>query len=280
MGIVRAMRGTTAKLAGFAAALALIFIGAFLVGGAFGPLRDGDAMGEMGGAHGEGGHAAAAVRGLGVSEGGLSIRLATTTAPADRTRPLRFRIVGEDGATVKDFDVEHTKRMHLIVMRRDLTGFQHLHPTQAVDGEWSVPLRLTEPGAYRVFADFSHDGTPRTLAGDLQVDGMVHSLPVPPPAPVAEVDGLRVALAEGAAHAGKETALDFTVTREGRPVALADYLGAKGHRGDLAFLHVHPDSDRLSFMATFPSAGTYRLFLQFRAEGRLHTVAFTQEVSP
>jgi hypothetical protein len=291
------MRGTTAKLTAFAATLALVFVGALLLGGAFGPLRDGDTdadaapahgegMGEMGGAHGEGGHdAAAAVRGLGVSEGGLSIRLATTTAPEDRTRPLRFRIVGEDGATVKDFDVEHTKRMHLIVVRRDLTGFQHLHPTQAADGEWSVPLRLTEPGTYRVFADFSRDGAPRTLAGDLQVDGTVHSLPVPSPAPVAEVDGLRAALAEGAAHAGKETALDFTVTRDGRPVALADYLGAKGHlvalrRGDLAFIHVHPDSDRLSFMATFPSAGTYRLFLQFRAEGRLHTVAFTQEVSP
>jgi hypothetical protein len=313
MGIVGDMRGTTAKLTAFAAALALVFAAALLVGGAFDPLRDrdadaapahggadapsmhgdadtaparGDAMGEMGEAHGEdAGHgAAAAVRGLGVAEGGLSIRLATTTAPAGRTKPLGFRIVGDDGATVRDFDVEHTKRMHLIVVRRDLTGFQHLHPTMAPDGEWSVPLRLAAPGTYRVFADFSHDGAPRTLAADLQVDGAVRSLPIPPPAPAAEVDGLRVELAEGAARAGAPAALDFTVTRDGRPVALADYLGAKGHlvalrEGDLAFLHVHPDAERLRFMATFPSAGTYRLFLQFRAEGRLHTVAFTQEVT-
>jgi hypothetical protein len=294
MGIVVGMRGTTAKLTAFAAALALVFAGALLVGGAFDPLRDrdadaatahGGAMGEMGEAHGEdAGHgAAAAVRGLGVDEGGLSIRLATTTAPVDHTAPLRFRTVGDDGATVRDFDVEHTKRMHLIVVRRDLTGFQHLHPTQGADGEWSVPLRLAAPGTYRVFADFSHDGTPRTLAADLQVDGAVRSLPIPPPSPTATVDGLRVELAEGAAHAGAPAALDFTVTRDGRPVALADYLGAKGHlvalrEGDLAFLHVHPDADRLRFMAAFPSAGTYRLFLQFRAEGRLHTVAFTQEV--
>ena len=287
------MRGTTAKLTAFAAALALVFVGALLIGGAVGPLRDrdaaaapahGDGMGEMGGAHGEGGHGAPrAVRGLGVEEGGLSIRLATTTAPAGRTQPLRFRIVDADGATVKDFDVEHTKRLHLIVVRRDLTGFQHLHPTQGADGEWSVPLRLTEPGTYRVFADFSHEGTPRTLANDLQVDGAVHSVPVPPPAPVAEVDGLKVALAAGDAGAGEETALDFTVTRGGRPVALADYLGAKGHlvalrQGDLAFLHVHPDEDSLRFMATFPSVGRYRLFLQFKTGGRLHTVAFTHEV--
>jgi hypothetical protein len=289
------VRGAAFKLTGFAAALAALFVGALAVGGAFGPLRDagadvapahGDAMGEMGGTHDEGGHGAAgAVRGLGVSEGGLSIRLATTTVPVDRTRPLRFRIVRDDGATVRDFDLEHTKRMHLIVVRRDLTGFQHLHPTQSADGEWSVPLRIAAPGTYRVFADFSHDGTPRTLAADLQVDGAVRSRPVPPPTPVAEVDGLRIALAAGEARAGREASLDFTVTKNGRPVALADYLGAKGHlvalrEGDLAFLHVHPDEDSLRFMATFPSAGTYRLFLQFRAGGRLHTVAFTEEVEP
>jgi hypothetical protein len=33
-------------------------------------------------------------------------------------------------------------------------------------------------------------------------------------------------------------------------------------------------------MATFPTAGSYRLFLQFKTtDGRLHTAAFTQEVT-
>ena len=99
------------------------------------------------------------------------------------------------------------------------------------------------------------------------------------------VDGLRVALSEGATKAGRESELAFTVTRAGKPVAIQNYLGAKGHlvalrQGDLAFLHVHPDERRLQFMATFPTAGTYRLFLQFKtADGRLHTAAFTQEVT-
>ena len=65
---------------------------------------------------------------------------------------------------------------------------------------------------------------------------------------------------------------------------MEDYLGAKGHlvalrEGDLAFLHVHPDADRLGFMAEFPTAGAYRLFLQFKTGGRVHTAAFTQEVT-
>jgi hypothetical protein len=63
-----------------------------------------------------------------------------------------------------------------------------------------------------------------------------------------------------------------------------DHLGAKGHlvalrAGDLAFLQVHPDEDRLRFMAEFPTAGAYRLFLQFKAGGDVHTAEFTREVS-
>jgi hypothetical protein len=74
------------------------------------------------------------------------------------------------------------------------------------------------------------------------------------------------------------------VTRGGAPVKVDDYLGAKGHlvalrSGDLAFLHVHPDAERLRFASTFPSAGRYRLFLQFKVDNRVHTAAFTREVT-
>jgi hypothetical protein len=185
---------------------------------------------------------------------------------------------------VRDFDVEHTKRMHFIVVRRDMTGFQHLHPTESPDGTWSVPVTLRDAGSYRVFADFSVGGKPHTLADDLSVDGPVRWQPLPAPKRSVAVDGLRVQLTEGATKAGAESGLAFTVTRGGAPVAVQDYLGAKGHlvalrRGDLAYLHVHPDENSLKFMATFPTAGAYRLFLQFRTDGRVHTAAFTQEVA-
>ena len=272
-----------AKLAGFAAGLAVLFGGAALAGGAVGPLRDDVPAPEP---HGGDMAAmpAAPVRGLAVSEGGLTLRMALADARPGRPFTLAFRIVDREGRTVRDFDVEHTKRMHLIVVRRDMTGFQHLHPAQGADGTWSVPVTLRDAGSYRVLADFSVDGTPRTLGDDLIVDGTVRSQKLPPPARLAEVDGMRVALTEGHAKAARESELGFTVTRDGKPVRVEDYLGAKGHlvalrQGDLAFLHVHPDEDRLSFMATFPSAGRYRLFLQFKAGGRIHTAAFTQEVT-
>jgi hypothetical protein len=262
-----------AKLAGFAGVLALVFAGAAFAGSRIDahPGRTTAAKPHMGGMAAE----AMPVRGLAVSDHGLTLQLARRTAQPGRRFELAFRIADRRGRTLRDFDLEHTKRMHFIVVRRDMTGFQHLHPTQRPDGSWSVPVTLPEAGSYRVFADFSVNGKPSTLADDLTVDGPVRSQPLPAPAQSVDVDGLHVA----------QKALAFTVTRAGKPVAIQDYLGAKGHlvalrEGDLAFLHVHPDEDRLRFDATFPSPGRYRLFLQFKtADGRLHTAAFTREVT-
>jgi len=260
------------KLAGFAAVLALAFGGAAFAGSAL-DVRAGKAEPKsmaMEGEHGK----PQPVRGLAVSDRGLTLQLDRTAAPRGERFELAFRIT-RDGKTVRDFDLEHTKRMHVIVVRRDMSGFQHVHPTQRADGSWSVPVKLDDAGAYRVFADFSVDETAHTLAADLSVDGPIHATPFPKPATSVEVDGLTVTKQD----------LGFTVTRDGRPVAIQDYLGAKGHlvalrEGDLAFLHVHPDERRLQFEATFPTAGRYRLFLQFKtADGRLHTAAFTEEVT-
>ena len=278
-----------AKLAGFAVAAALVFAAAAFAGSRI-DVHPGKPATEKAATHtmaagGAGTMAPQPVRGLAVSDKGMTLELARREAPRGKPFELAFRIADRSGRTVRDFDVEHTKRMHFIVVRRDMTGFQHLHPTEKADGTWSVPVTLPDAGSYRVFADFSVDDKPYTLADDLAVDGSVRSQALPAPVRSAEVDGLRVTLDEGATEAGAESELAFTVTRDGAPVAIQDYLGAKGHlvalrQGDLAFLHVHPDEHSLKFMATFPTAGGYRLFLQFKTgDGRLHTAAFTQEVT-
>jgi hypothetical protein len=174
--------------------------------------------------------------------------------------------------------------MHLILARRDLTGFQHLHPEQAADGTWTASVRIEDAGSYRLFADFSYGDDAYTLASDLRVDGVADLRPLPEPAPSAVSDGgYDVRLDAGAARPGEEAELRFTITNNGTPVETEPYLGAGGHLvalrdGDLAFLHVHPADDSVRFDATFPTEGRYRLFLQFQHEGRVQTVAFTQEV--
>jgi hypothetical protein len=276
------------RIAAFLAALPLLFGGAALAGAAIEPhgedptARTAEPEDHMA-AHTA--HTPAAVRGLAVAQGDLRLVVEQPELRRGRTENLRFRIVDEHGAAVRDYDITHEKRMHLILARRDLTGFQHLHPELAADGTWSTDVRLAAAGSYRLFADFSHDATPRTLAADLRVDGDADLRPLPAPRPSSVSDGgYDVRLAAGRAQPGREADLRFTITRDGVPVKTEPYLGAGGHlvalrEGDMAFLHVHPMDDGVRFAATFPTAGRYRLFLQFRHEGRVHTVAFTQEVS-
>jgi hypothetical protein len=275
-----------AKLAAFVAALAVIFGAAALAGAAVGP--EPDAQNEPDEGHSEMSETHAseprALRGLAVAENGLRVVVDDPELRRGRTETLRFRVVDADGGTVRDFDVEHERRMHLILARRDLTGFQHLHPEQEADGTWSTRARLPEAGSYRLFADFSHEGEAQTLAADLRVDGAADLRPLPAAQPTAVSDGgYDVRLDAGDARPAEEADLRFTITRHGEPVRTEPYLGAGGHlvalrEGDMAFLHVHPADAGVRFAATFPTEGRYRLFLQFQHDGRIHTVAFTQEV--
>jgi hypothetical protein len=275
-----------AKLAAFAVVLAALMVGGAALGGAIDPDRSsgepaeghGGAMTEM---------ADHPVRGVAVSEGGLRLVLDDAELARDRTEQVSFRSVDDEGATVRDFDVAHTKRMHVIVARRDLTGFQHLHPAQADDGSWTLPVRIAEAGSYRLFADFERDGEKSTLATDLRVDGPADLRPLPAPAATTTIDGgYDVTLAAEEVGPDAESHLDFTVTKDGQAVETEPYLGAGGHlvalrEGDMAFLHVHPTDEEgvgISFGATFPTLGRYRLFLQFKNNGRIQTAAFTQEV--
>jgi hypothetical protein len=87
------------------------------------------------------------VQGLALSADGFTLALGQRMATPGRRFELRFRILDERGRTVRDFDVKHTKRLHLVVVRRDMIDFQHLHPTQVANGSWATPLKLHEAGS-------------------------------------------------------------------------------------------------------------------------------------
>lgn len=225
--------------------------------------------------------------GLGISEGGYTLRIGPTQLGRDVERELRFSIDGSNGRAVTAFDELHERRMHLIVVRRDGTEFRHLHPEMDANGTWKIPIELAQPGVYRAFADFSVGGEQHTLAGDLFVSGgEFEARPFPPAQPLDSTAGYEVRLRAGEPVAGEPVSLTFAVSKDGHEVhELAPYLGAKGHlvalrEGDLAFLHVHPegDADEIVFEATFPTAGRYRLYLQFKHEGAVRTAEFTVEV--
>ena len=282
-------------MAAFAAVLGVTFGVAALAGGALGPLRDFDD--GHGGGHGDDHSAGAtgpaerhAPPGLAVADDDLRLLADTTTLARGATTEWTFQVVGPGGVAVTDFDVEHERQMHLIVVRRDLTGYQHLHPRRGVNGTWSVALELAEAGVYRAYADFASGGRAYTLATDLFVAGVFAPRPLPAPTPIDETGGYRAELSAGGLESGVSAGLSYDLSRDGRPLDdVEPYLGADGHlvvlrEGDLAFLHVHPEESdtpgRIRFTAEPPSAGRYRLFLQFTHDGAVRTVAHTLEVSP
>ncbi|WP_406864353.1 hypothetical protein ABZO31_29490 [Streptomyces sp. HUAS MG47] len=243
------------------------------------------------GAHAaHGGHGGARPGGLSVSEHGYALELDATILAAG-VQPISFKVTGPDGQAVTEFVPEHEKELHFIAVRRDTAGFQHVHPVRDEKGTWSTELTL-EPGDWRFYADIhpaGHDGT-LTLGIDAAVAGPYDPRPLPEASRLARIGEYTVAL-DGDLVPGEASELTLTVGRNGHPVTdLQPYLAAYGHLvalrvGDLGYLHVHPEGEPgdgvtapgpdIAFMAVAPSAGTYRLFLDFQHEGVVRTAEFT-----
>ncbi|MFC0031016.1 hypothetical protein ACFFMM_15955 [Micromonospora chaiyaphumensis] len=250
------------------------------------------------GAHSHGGAAVtqggdADAAGLSISSAGYTLAPSAVEFTPGRAGELRFQIRDERRRAVTRFAVVHDKPMHLIVVRRDLTGYQHLHPTMAADGTWSVPLTLAEPGAWRAYADFTavaDDGrqTAVILGADLTAPGGYAPRPLPAPATSTAVEGFTVGYT-GTPAVGQSVPLRFRVTgADGAAAPLEPYLGAYGHlvalrEGDLGYLHVHPeparDGDAVTFWLTAPGPGRYRMFLDFQVGGVVRTAAFSVTVA-
>ncbi|WLW57385.1 hypothetical protein [Streptomyces sp. YU58] len=291
---------TGLKITAFAAALAATFGTAYGVGQGVDPVVDKKATPRHD-THtearekesGSTGHAAEPAGGLQISENGYTLDLRTPSVTAGDRSELRFVIRDATGRAVTSYRREHEKELHLIVASRDLVTYRHLHPTRAADGTWSTPVDLPRAGGYRVLADFTpakKSAENMTLGADLAAAGPYEPQRLPAPGATARIDGYEVRL-DGTLRPGVAEELKLKVSRDGRPVTdLQPYLGAYGHlvalrSGDLAYLHVHPNGEPgdgttrsgpdVSFTATAPSGGSYRLFLDFKHAGEVHTAAFT-----
>ncbi|MEU6684619.1 hypothetical protein [Streptomyces sp. NPDC046832] len=294
---------TALRITTFAAALAATFGTAYGVGQGMDPVvadsppkHEGEhprPTPEQGEGGGHAGHDTPPAGGLQISEGGYTLDLQTPRVTAGERADLRFTVRDAAGRALTAYQREHDKELHLVVASRDLVTYRHLHPTRAADGTWSTPVDLPRAGGYRVFADFTpgkKNARNLTLGTDLAAAGPYEARRLPPERTTARAGAYDVKLA-GTLRPGRASELTLQVSRDGEPVTdLQPYLGAYGHlvalrSGDLAYLHVHPNGEPgdgatkpgpdISFTATAPSSGSYRLFLDFKHEGTVRTAAFT-----
>jgi Cu+-exporting ATPase len=189
-----------------------------------------------------------------------------TGAPAR----LVYRLADAAGAPLTDVVLSHEQPVHLIAVRWDLRGFQHVHPQPTgTPGEYALDVVFPAPGEYLLFAEFQRRSGQTVLLRDTLPVGAASPAgtpaPVAPVAPVAEdrapkvlpdrglAGGLRVSLqGAGHRHTGEGDAFTFRLEEAatGEPVRdLRPYLGAPAHvvilSADAAdFAHTHGEGRR------------------------------------
>lgn len=283
---------TAGRLGAFGLAALFSLAGGAAIGAAVGPINpapsgthgthESDPMPATAIPANHGGHGPASVF-------ASSYRIATdgTLLSAGVPQRISFRVVDGSNSVVTKFEDRHERPMHLIVISTDVTNYAHLHPSLNADGVWTVELPGLTPGGYRLIADtVPVDGPDLALSFDAIVPGPAPERPAPEPAATVAVGDLAVDLDLAPSSDGRAATL--TVRRGATPIIPDPYLGARGHLvaialDDLAYLHVHPETDDdapdVAFAIADPPPGWYRLFFDFSVDGTVHTAAFTVNIS-
>jgi hypothetical protein len=273
-------------------ALPVLALSVVLLSGCGGMDHSGAAGGDTSGM--EPGTGMAGMAGMAMDDGdGLSATREgyTLTAVKAPRKPggagtLSFVILGPTGKPHKDYTLQQTKLMHTYLVRRDLSNYQHVHPTiNQTTGVWSVPITVAAPGPYHLLTEFEaltpeRDFAPRKLGKDFTVPGPYKPAPYKASFGRAEVAGYQLAM-DPQASVGMST-LTLTITRGGAGVTdLQPYLASYAHitgfrKTDLKAVHMHPNENppenapaarggpTLTMSPHFSEPGDYRLFVQFQ----------------
>ncbi|MFC1440930.1 hypothetical protein ABUW04_21960 [Streptacidiphilus sp. N1-10] len=215
--------------------------------------------------------------GLAVTAGGYWLEsVGEQPTGAVRSLDYLFRVLAPDGSAVTTFrGGPDTARAYLV--RSDLTGFRRVVPADLGEGVWSAPLGEVDPGRWRVYLAFAPSSSrlPPGRSADLllgralQVPGAWETSPLDPPSDTASVDGYTLRLS-GSPAAGRPVVLRLAVEAPAGSDPLRPLDGAPAqltavHPGDLALVPFTPLPGRgIAFRSTFPEAGDWRLFVQFR----------------
>jgi hypothetical protein len=279
------MIAAPAKVAVFLIALTAIFGVAYLTGTQSSALL----AAPPASAHGQ--HAST-FGGLSATADGYTMRLPDSTGTPGKDQFVELQITGPDGRPVPDYTETDGAPMHVIAVRQDLTGYQHVYPEQGDGASWWAVLNLA-PGPWRLIAEFRPAGLGQTVAlgADLTISGDYRPRPLPEVSKRDRVDGYLATLTEPVTTFSNGLTV-VTLSRKGHPVT--DLTAAHGSLGhgvlirptDLGYWHLHADpvgetyrGPDISFTGGVPEPGTYRMFTEFTSGEESHVAAFTVVVT-
>lgn len=233
-----------------------------------------------------------------------TLEVQTHPSPPHAGEPTEFtlHILSRDtGQPVTEFDTVHERKIHFVIVTKDLGFFTHEHPDLAPDGAFKLRFTFPAGGDYHVFADVApHGAGSQILMQPLTVVGP----PVPtasalrPAATTEPVGGVSAALKTETAPlvAGRMIPLTFSLRDAKTGAAITDlepYLGAMAHlilihQDGETFVHCHPDetdpqnghNGSLVILARFPKPGLYKGWLQIQRAGAVLTIPFVVTAKP
>lgn len=207
-------------------------------------------------------------------------------------------------------DGPHTG-VHVMYVRSDLSSIIHRHPPIEPDGTIDDQVTFKQPGRYRVVVDAYPTQTGNLknfqLFRWLDVDGAAKDEPIPAFQAEQKIDGYTVTMeSKPDLQALTASLIKVSVTDpKGEPAEFTPYYGALAHAiffraESLDYFHTHvcaPGTPgctstlggaqvtgktaapgELEVGVLLPVSGTWRLFIQVRADGHLLTAPFTLDV--
>ncbi len=234
---------------------------------------------------------------------------ATPPPDAGKKTTFGFEVVDGTGTRVKDFEVVHEKKLHLLMVSKDLAWFAHEHPDLQPDGTLKLDFTFPAGGPHTLYADFRPAGAPgQVIQKPVDVSGAPRAAVALQPDDLAKtkaIAGHKVRMKASSLIAGDNVKLDFFISKGGKPVTnLTPYLGAQGHcviisQDGSQFLHSHPDEGdghghapgstphvdaptpgKVSFATQFPVAGLYKVWGQFLHDDQMIIADFVVDIAP
>ncbi|BBI34198.1 hypothetical protein [Cohnella abietis] len=218
----------------------------------------------------------------------------TSKLTAGEITEVTIQIQDKEGKAVKSFDINHEKKMHLIVVSKDLSYFDHIHPEYKEEGTFVVQTKLPSAGSYKLIADYIPTGSGATSQSHwVTVEGKysVQEGINPESSLVKKVGDIEVTLSFDQLMANMDVNLNFNMidVHTGKPIKdLQPYLGAVGHVVILSsdaeqYLHVHPTDESAKgpdaqFRTSFPTSGVYKIWGQFQRNDKPFIVSFVVKV--
>ena len=151
-------------------------------------------------------------------------------------------------AAIQSYQVEMTKKLHMIFVRDDFKVFLHEHPVLGRDGHLLLTQTFPTPGTYLAYTD----GLPNQMNHQVFRFEFNVGQPSPPDRNVpltglgVQAGPYEVDISSVRLHAGMMSTLDVAILKDGKPATdLHPYLGVPAHSvflnaRDLSYVHVHP----------------------------------------